>query len=74
MIKNHKILALIIAREKSKGLRNKNTIIFKKKPLIQWTMEAAKKSKLIDKILISTDSRKLSNSQKKENFCAFFKT
>ena len=73
MIKNHKILALIIAREKSKGLRNKNTIIFKK-PLIQWTMEAAKKSKLIDKILISTDSKKIIKLAKKRKFCAFFKT
>ena len=74
MIKNHKILALIIAREKSKGLRNKNTIIFKKKPLIQWTMEAAKKSKLIDKILISTDSKKIIKlAKKKENFCAFLR-
>ena len=74
MIKNHKILALIIAREKSKGLRNKNTIIFKKKPLIQWTMEAAKKSKLIDKILISTDSKKIIKlAKKKKIFVPFLR-
>ena len=67
MIKNKKILAIIPARKDSKGLKNKNIKIFNGKPLICWTIEAAVKSKLIDKILVSTNSKKIlkiSNSYK----------
>ena len=53
------ILAIIPARSNSKGLIGKNMKLFKGKPLVQWTIEAAKKSKLIDNIFISTDSSKL---------------
>ena len=74
MIKNHKILSFNNCEGKIQRLRNKNTIIFKKKPLIQWTMEAAKKSKLIDKILISTDSKKIIKlAKKKKIFVPFLR-
>ena len=59
MFKQKKILSLIVARAGSKGLKNKNIKLFRGKPLIQWTMEAAKKSKYIDYNLISTDSKKI---------------
>ena len=45
-----KILGLIPARGGSKGIKNKNLYPFNNKPLIQWTIEAAKKSKLLDEI------------------------
>ena len=53
MIKNNKILALIPARGKSLELKKKNVKNFFKKPLIKWTIDAVKKSKLIDKVVVS---------------------
>ena len=58
-MKRTRILAIIPARSNSKGLIGKNIKVFKGKPLVQWTIEAAKKSKLIGNIFISTDSSKL---------------
>ena len=51
-----KILAIIPARGGSKGIPKKNIISIGGKPLIAWTIEAAKKSKYIDKIIVSSDS------------------
>ena len=42
MKKNLKMLGLIIARKGSRGLKNKNTKNCKGKPLVNWTLEAAK--------------------------------
>ena len=60
-----KILCVIPARSGSKGLRNKNIRILNKKPLIAWSIIAAKKCKLIDKIIVSTDSTKIAKVAKK---------
>ena len=65
MIKSKKILGLVIARAGSKGLANKNIKKFKGKPLVQWTLDAAKKSKLLDHVIVSTDSKKIINIAKK---------
>ena len=54
-----KILALILARQGSKRLPNKNHKTFHGKPLITYTFDALKKSKLFDRIILSTDSSKL---------------
>ena len=48
-------LGIIVSRSGSKGLKNKNTLNLGGKPLIQWVMEAAKKSKKIDTLIVSTD-------------------
>tara|TARA_B100000989_G_C19513078_1_gene460160 strand:+ start:1082 stop:1708 length:627 start_codon:yes stop_codon:yes gene_type:complete len=47
--------AIVLARKNSKRITSKNTILFKNKPLIEWTFEEARKSKHIFKILCSTD-------------------
>lgn len=52
-------LCLIPARTKSKRIKNKNLKLFCGKPIIEYAICAAKKSKLFDRILISTDSRYL---------------
>ena len=49
------MIALIAARGGSKRLPNKNTKLFNGKPLIYWTILAAQKSKLFEKIIVSTD-------------------
>ena len=50
------VLAVIGARSGSKSLPGKNTRLILGKPLLAWITEAAKASKLIDKLIISTDS------------------
>ena len=60
-----KILGLIIARKSSKGLKNKHLLQLKKKKIIEWTINSANKSKLLDKIIISTDCKKIISLSKK---------
>ena len=49
------MLAIIPARGGSKRLPNKNILELSGKPLIVWTIDAAKRSKRIDRIVVSTD-------------------
>lgn len=56
MYKDKRFLAIIPARGGSKGILNKNIMDICGKPLIAYTIEAGKKSKYIDEILVSTDS------------------
>ena len=51
-----KNIAIIPARAGSKGLPGKNTRLLCGKPLITWTIEAAKASHQLDHIFVSTDS------------------
>tara|TARA_Y100001970_G_C14127015_1_gene799517 strand:- start:44 stop:748 length:705 start_codon:yes stop_codon:yes gene_type:complete len=66
-LNNHKILAIIPAREGSKGIKFKNRINFYGKPLIHWTITEALKSKLIGKIIVSTDDKKILKLNKNYN-------
>lgn len=54
-----KILAFIPARGGSKRVLNKNIRKLGSKPLIAYTIEAAKKSKYISRIVVSTDSAEI---------------
>ena len=65
-MKNQKILAIIPARSGSKGLKNKNILRLNKKPLVKFTIDQAKKSKFINKISVSTDSKIVNKIAKKE--------
>lgn len=58
--KNLKILGIFGARSGSKGVPNKNIRLFKGKPLMGLIIEKAKKSKYINRIVLSTDSKKYS--------------
>ena len=55
------IIALIPARNGSVRLKNKNLKKLLNKPLIFWTIREALKSKYINKIIISSDSKKILN-------------
>ena len=56
---NKKILwAIIPARSGSVGLKNKNITSFLGKPLLTHSINFAKKLKFVDKVLLSTDSKK----------------
>ena len=62
-----KYLAIIPARGGSKRLPNKNILDLNGKPLIAWSIEAAKKSKRIDDIVVTSDSEKILDIAKKYN-------
>ena len=49
------ILGIIPARGGSKGLKRKNIQKLCGKPLIEWSIEAAKKSMLLDRFVVSTE-------------------
>ena len=64
---SNEIWAVIPARSGSKGLKNKNIKIFKKKPLIGHSIFSAKQNDLIDKVVFSSDSKKYISLAKKFN-------
>ncbi|ADA66515.1 acylneuraminate cytidylyltransferase [Thermotoga petrophila RKU-10] len=59
-----KIVGIIPARRGSKGIRNKNIVNLCGKPLIYYTIKEALKSKVIDKLIVSTDSEKIAKLAK----------
>ena len=65
MYKNKKIIAIIPARGGSKGIPNKNIIDLCGRPLIQYSIDSAKGSKYIDKVIVSTDSEKIAEVSRK---------
>lgn len=60
-------LAIIPARGGSKGVRKKNIKDLAGKPLIAWTIEAAKKSKYISKLILSSDNQEIIDVAKQYN-------
>jgi len=64
---NLKILGLIPARGESKGIPNKNIAKVGGLPLIAYTIKAALASKLIDKLIVSTDSKKIAQIAREYN-------
>lgn len=59
-----RILAFIPARSGSKRIPNKNIQLLNGKPLIAYTIEAAKRAKYINRILVSTDSEEIASVAK----------
>jgi CMP-N,N'-diacetyllegionaminic acid synthase len=59
MIGGRSVLALITARGGSKGLPGKNILPIRGRPLIQWTIEAARSSRYIDRLILSSDDPKI---------------
>jgi len=58
-------IAIITARGGSKRIKNKNILNFFGKPMIAYSIEAAKKTKLFDQIYVSTDSLKIKKISEK---------
>jgi CMP-N,N'-diacetyllegionaminic acid synthase len=59
------ILGIIPARSGSKRLKNKNIKLLLGRPLIAYTIQAGLKSKLLDKLIVSTDSLKIADIARK---------
>lgn len=58
MIFGKKVLAIIPARSGSKEIKNKNILKINNIPLINYSLIFTKKIKFVDKIIVSTDSKK----------------
>lgn len=65
MSKKFNLVALIPARSGSKRLKNKNILKLNKKPLIAHTINYAKKAKIFNTIILSTNSKKYAKIGKK---------
>ncbi|MCS3765317.1 acylneuraminate cytidylyltransferase family protein [Bradyrhizobium centrosematis] len=55
MIEGRSVLGLIAARGGSKGLPGKNIMVVDGRPLIQWTIDAGRQSRHIDRLILSSD-------------------
>ena len=55
------VLAVILARGGSKGIKKKNIKKIQNHPLISYSIYAGIKSKYIDKLIVSTDSSEIKN-------------
>ena len=53
------ILAIIPARGGSKGIKHKNMVLVDGKPLIQYTIEAAKESRYITRTIVNSDDEEI---------------
>ncbi|MGD9580234.1 MAG: acylneuraminate cytidylyltransferase family protein [Vampirovibrionia bacterium] len=61
MLNNKIVHALIPARAGSTRLQGKNIKLLNGKPLIAYTIEQANKSKYLDKVVVSTDSKEIAD-------------
>jgi N-acylneuraminate cytidylyltransferase len=59
MINGKKVLGVIPARGGSKGVPRKNIRIVGDKPLIAWTIEEAKKSRYLDRLIVSSEDAEI---------------
>jgi len=60
-----RVLGIIPARGGSKGLPKKNIKILGEKPLIAWSIEAGLKSKLINKVIVTSDNNEIIDISRK---------
>jgi CMP-N,N'-diacetyllegionaminic acid synthase len=61
MYRGKRIVAVIPARSGSKRLPGKNLRLLSGMPLISWSIRAARASAYIDKIIVSTDDRRIAD-------------
>lgn len=61
MIDGKRVLAIVPARGGSKRLPRKNALDFCGKPLIGWSIDAAKQSQYVDEVFVSTDDQEIAD-------------
>jgi N-acylneuraminate cytidylyltransferase len=59
MIEGQSVLGIIPARGGSKGIPRKNLRLVGGKPLLRWTIEAASRSRYIDRLIVSSDDAEI---------------
>ena len=65
MYDGKRIIGIIPARGGSKGLPGKNIRPLGGKPLITWTIEQARASKYIDRVIVTTDEEAIASTARK---------
>ena len=65
MFQNKKIICLIPARGGSKGIKLKNLQKIKKNSLLEASIQFAKKLNFVDKIVVSSENKRIINIAKK---------
>ena len=73
MYNGKSILVTVCARGKSQGIKNKNIRLLDNKPLIYYTLDIIKESKIVDDYVISTDSNHIMQVVKDYGFDIYFK-
>jgi len=66
MINGKSVLAIIPARGGSKGLPGKNVVDLCGRPLMGWPIKAAKNSKYVDRVIVSTDNEEIAQIARKQ--------
>ena len=66
MINGKSVLAIIPARGGSKGLPKKNILHLGGRPLLGWPIKAAKHSMYVDRVIVSTDDKKIARIAKEQ--------
>lgn len=59
MIEGKEVLAIIPARGGSKAVPRKNVRLLKNKPLMAWSIEAARASRIIDRLVVSSEDEEI---------------
>ncbi len=62
MIDNERVLAIILGRAGSKGLRGKNSLVLSGRPMIAHTIAHAQSASTVDRIVVSTDGRTIAEA------------
>ncbi len=62
MIAGQSVLGLITARGGSKGVPGKNILPVGGKPLLQWTIDSARQSRYLDRLVLSSDDAAIMDS------------
>lgn len=66
MIEGKRVLALVPARGGSKGLPRKNIMDLCGRPLLGWPVNAARRSRYVDKVIVSTDDAEIAEKARQE--------
>lgn len=64
MIEDLKVLGIVLARGASKRIPGKNIKMLAGKPLINYSIEAAQKSRYLDRLILSTDDEEIASVAK----------
>ena len=65
MYRDQRVLAVITARGGSKGVPRKNVLPLAGKPLIAWTIDAAKNARHLARVVLSSDDQEIIDAARK---------